>query len=138
MLLALREWLLTYAGFAEKTLSLNCLQGKAGSVALLSTAARSVRHFLDGEKITQTVTVTGIEPFGEDLAVSAANLAWYQELSDWVDRQNRAKNFPQLGAGIRVLWMGMVSAPSPVTVYADGFARYSVELQLTYFKEAYG
>ena len=72
--------------------------------------------------------------YGAFIRQQIYNLCFFEEFEEWLDRQNRAHNFPDLGEGRRgskleVTTSGYVFAPDTDT------ARYQIQCRLSYYQK---
>lgn len=79
--------------------------------------------------------LSSCEAWGEDIAQNTEVLEWYENLSRWVRRQSRIRNFPDIGEGRTVSSVAVVSAPYPFSTEENGPARYQVQIKLNYYEE---
>ena len=94
-----------------------------------------VKRYLDGSSARQFLFVFATRAFyGEHIRQQLDNLCLFEEFEEWVDKQNRAKTFPDLGEGrtaqkLEVTTSGYVFAPETDT------ARYQIQCRLSYFQK---
>ena len=75
------------------------------------------------------------EYFSMDRVQSLQSSEFYEKLADWVETQNRLENFPELPEGCEPRSLSVLT-PGYVFDASMRNARYQIQLQLTYYKEA--
>lgn len=94
-----------------------------------------VKRYLDGSSARQFLFVFATRAsYGEHIRQQLDNLCLFEAFEEWVDKQNRAKAFPDLGEGrtaqkLEVTTSGYVFAPETDT------ARYQIQCRLSYFQK---
>ena len=94
-----------------------------------------VKAYLDGSSKRQFLFVFATRAYyGDHIRQQLDNLCLFEAFEEWVDRQNRARNFPDLGNGrtvqkMEVTTSGYVFAPDTDT------ARYQIQCKLSYFQK---
>lgn len=95
------------------------------------------RENILGEEILDRIQVQNFifaskQPYGEDAQQNLANLAFYQEVADWILEQNDARTFPKWDHG-RVRSILPTITGAPVRMGA-GVAKYQIQLRVTYVR----
>lgn len=94
-----------------------------------------VKAYLDGSSKRQFLFVFATRAYyGNHIRQQLDNLCLFEAFEEWVDKQNRARNFPDLGDGrtvqkMEVTTSGYVFAPDTDT------ARYQIQCRLSYFQK---
>ena len=94
-----------------------------------------VKAYLDGSSKRQFLFVFATRAYyGDHIRQQLDNLCLFEAFEEWVDKQNRARNFPDLGSGrtvqkMEVTTSGYVFAPDTDT------ARYQIQCKLSYFQK---
>lgn len=94
-----------------------------------------VKAYLDGSSKRQFLFVFATRAYyGDHIRQQLDNLCLFEAFEEWVDKQNRARNFPDLGIGrtvqkMEVTTSGYVFAPDTDT------ARYQIQCKLSYFQK---
>lgn len=94
-----------------------------------------VKSYLNGSSVRQFLFVFATRAYyGDQIRQQLDNLCLFESFEEWVDRQNRARNFPDLGEGravrkMEVTTSGYVFAPDTDT------ARYQIQCRLVYFQK---
>ncbi len=95
-----------------------------------------IRRYVDGSSVRQyQFNFNSREAYSMDRLLAIQNSRFYENLCNWVEEQSKAGNLPELPEGMEA---------QELTVLTPGFmldasmecARYQVQLQLIYFKEA--
>lgn len=94
-----------------------------------------VKRYLDGSSTRQFLfTLATRTYYGEFVRQQLDNLAFFDQFTEWVDAQDRARNYPDLGEGrqvqsLEVTTSGYVFAADTET------ARYQIQCRLVYFQK---
>lgn len=83
-----------------------------------------------------TIIITRVySPYTDDLNLEAMNFA--QEFMDWLDEQNRKKNFPEFPENCQVKKIeNLQNMPNLAGINAEeGLAQYMVQCRLIYFEK---
>ena len=93
-----------------------------------------LKRYADGTTLrARTWVLTAVQNYGPDLAGQIANSDFWQQLTDWVETQDRHRRYPALPQGCLARSIG-VSAPHLAQAGTDA-ARYQAELKFTYYKK---
>ena len=94
-----------------------------------------VKAYLDGSSKRQFLFVFATRAYyGDHIRQQLDNLCLFEAFEEWVDKQNSARSFPDLGGGrtvqkMEVTTSGYVFAPDTDT------ARYQIQCKLSYFQK---
>lgn len=94
-----------------------------------------IKRYMDKSSKRQFLFVLATRSYyGSHIRQQMDNLCFFEEFEEWLDYQNRAQNFPNLGEGRRgqkleVTTSGYVFAPDTDT------ARYQIQCKLSYFQK---
>lgn len=94
-----------------------------------------VKAYMDGSSKRQFLFVFATRAYyGGHIRQQLDNLCLFEAFEEWVDKQNRARNFPDLGSErtvqkMEVTTSGYVFAPDTDT------ARYQIQCRLSYFQK---
>lgn len=94
-----------------------------------------VKTYLDGSSVRQFLFILATRAYwGADTRQQMDNLAFFEQFEEWLDAQNRARSFPDLGEGrtvqkIEVTTSGYAFAP------AVDLARYQIQCKITYVQK---
>lgn len=131
-----RAWLKTYEGLADGRLSVDFLpeDAKSYSVDTIPTT-EIVTRYLDGSSIRQFLfCISSREFYGDNITQNVDNQAFYEDLSAWLERKSRLRQFPNIGADRTVRSVEISSTAYPFIVDEHGTARYQLQLRLTYYQ----
>lgn len=133
---AMRRFLEDYPGFDGGKLNVDFLPPTAAGYSVDVVPVQSViRRYMDGSTARQFCFVVAMRSaWGADVRCQMDNLGFFESLGDWLERQSRARNFPELGEGrvgrkLEVTASGYAFAPG-----AD-LARYQMQCKLTYYQK---
>ncbi len=94
-----------------------------------------LKRYLDGSSRRQFLFVLSTRTYyGTLYRQQLDNLAFFEDFEEWLDAQNRIKNFPDLGDGrvgqkLEVTTSGYAFAPQTDS------ARYQIQCKLTYIQK---
>lgn len=94
-----------------------------------------IKQYLDGSSNRQFLFVLATRAYyGEHIRQQIDNLGFFEDFEEWLNTQNRAQTFPDLGNGrtgrkLEVTTSGYVFAPDTDT------ARYQIQCRLSYFQK---
>lgn len=95
-----------------------------------------VKRYANGSTVRQYLFAFGSrEYYSQERLQNIQNSAFYEKLSDWVEEKDRSQTFPELPDGMEAEGLRVVSSG----YLFDGSmknARYQIQLQLLYYKEA--
>lgn len=92
-----------------------------------------IKQYLDGSAVKQFLFVLASRNFHSDkIHQNTENLAFYEGFSRWVERQNRARNWPILDNGRVARKVEVTTSGYPFYVDEHGTARYQIQMKLTY------
>lgn len=95
-----------------------------------------IRSYLDGSSVRQYLfNFNSREYYSLDRVQAIQNSTFYEKLCNWVEEQSKAGNLPDLPEGCEAQQM-VVLTPGYMFDATLQNARYQVQLQLQYFKEA--
>ncbi|MCI1955367.1 MAG: hypothetical protein LKJ21_03200 [Oscillospiraceae bacterium] len=94
-----------------------------------------IKRYARGAAMKQYLFAFGNREFyGPDVLQNIANSGFYEDFSDWLEQQTKARNFPALGPGktprkIEAQSTGYLFGASPDS------ARYQIQCRLIYYQE---
>lgn len=95
-----------------------------------------VNRYVDGSSVRQyQFSFASREYYSMDRLQNIENIAFYEKLADWIERQSLAGNLPELPEGMEAEEMEILS-PGYIFDVSMQRARYQIPLRLLYFKEA--
>ena len=95
-----------------------------------------IRQYLGGDALCQFVfTLSSVNDYGESVLQNITNNGLYENLSSWLQRKTRKRDFPNLPTGmtpqrIEAINIGYLFESSENT------AKYQIQCRLTYYREA--
>lgn len=111
---------------------------KATEYAVLSIPSQlRTRENILGEEVPldeqeQSFMFAAKLPYGEDITQELENLAFFQDVTNWLYEQNAAKNFPDWESG-RIKSIVPTLTPTISRVGADA-AEYRIQIKITYLR----
>lgn len=95
-----------------------------------------LKRYVNGDTVRQYLFAFGSrEYYSQERLQNIKNSAFYERLAEWVEDQNHAENLPELPPGMEATGLYVTSSG----YLFDGSktnARYQIQFQLKYFKEA--
>ena len=93
-----------------------------------------LKQYLGGALKQKNYMIASRNSYGVDILDNIANSGFYDALSDWVQAQNKARNFPNMGTNKVVRNIKTTSTAYIFEAGADT-ARYQIPLQITYYEK---
>ena len=125
---------------SEKSLGFNFSDENPGSVSLITNYSGKVRksYIRVGAEKEYEFSIIAVKPYSTDedhLNLEAMNYA--QDISDWVDAQNKAKNYPSFPENCQIKKMETLqNMPNLAGINAkEHLARYMVQCRIIYFEK---
>ena len=109
---------------------------KATQYAIMTVPSTlQYRENIIGERVLQPIQeqnfiFAATVPYGSDVRGNLSNLAFFQEVADWIREQDEAGNFPEWTNGI-VKHVTVSNTGAPVQTGSD-VARYQFQIRVTY------
>ena len=134
---SLRDYISTFPNLSEGCcLLIDYLGDKAVEYTVEAVPCNPIyKEYVDGGKVKQFLFVfASREYFEADINTCIANLHFYEEFEEWIEDNNEAGTFPDLGenkttVSIEVLTRGYALSADEET------ARYQIQLRLIYEEE---
>lgn len=93
------------------------------------------KTYLDGSTIREKNWVlASTQDYSPDVLQQLANSGFWEKFSDWVEKQNKQHNFPQMTEG-RIAKKVEVSTTHYLYQADTNTARYQLQMRLTYFQK---
>lgn len=134
---SLRTWLRTCPAIAKgKYFGADYIGEKATEYAVFSVPStkRYRENILGQRKLLPTQEQNFIfaakVPYGADVPQNLNNLAFFQEVSDWISQMNTAQDFPEWADG-QITAIEASNTGAPVQTGSDA-ARYQFQIRVTY------
>lgn len=133
---SVRKFVETYPALAGSKLNVDFLPPKAAAFSVDVVPVKSVvKSYLDGSTLRQFLFVLASRAYwGPDIRQQVDNLCFFEDFEEWLDAQNRARNFPDLGEGRTARKLEVVTSGYAFAPDAD-MARYQIQCKLTYFQK---
>lgn len=95
-----------------------------------------VKTYVDGSSVRQYLfNFNSRESYGMDRLQAIQNSTFYERFCEWVEVQGRAGNLPEMPEGCEALGITVLTTGYMFDASMES-ARYQVQLQLNYYKEA--
>lgn len=137
---AMREWLRTcplVASAQEDGVAFhtNGLTGDTEEYSISDLPSDPIlkRYFSGTRRLKNYVLASHAVYSPDSTSQQAAASGFWDDLTDWVERQNDAKNFPVLGSG-RTVQGVRVSSSGYILEAESGTCRAQIQLQLVYYQ----
>ena len=134
---SLRTWLRTCPAIAKgKYFGADYIGEKATEYAVFSVpSTRRYRENILGQRKLlprqeQNFIFAAKVPYGADVPQNLNNLAFFQEVSDWISQMNAAQDFPEWADG-QITAIEASNTGAPVQTGSDA-ARYQFQIKVTY------
>lgn len=133
---ALRDFFYSCPLLADGQIRLEYLGAEpAGYSIETQEASPVVRQYVSGDSLRQLVFVLASrEPYGPEQQRALSASGFYQQLSDWIEAQNRLGKLPQLPEDCRPQRLEVLSSGSSPVAELDT-ARFQIKCRLLYYKE---
>ena len=123
---------------AGDLLNFNFSPESEDSISLVTNYSDQVRKkYRYGAEKEYAFTIIIVKPYstcGDDLNLEAMNFA--QAFMDWLEEENRRKNYPVFPEGCQVKKMeNLQNMPNLAGVNEEGFARYMMQGKIIYFEK---
>lgn len=97
-----------------------------------------IEEYIDGSSDRRYVLdFNSREQYDLDRVQNIANSTFYEDLTDWLDEQNRAGNLPDLPEGCHAETIAPISSGFLLSENGTS-ARYQIQIQITYHKDSGG
>lgn len=91
-----------------------------------------VKNYVNGDVLKRYLFAFGSrEYYSADRIQNIDNIAFYEELSDWIEKQNRLEQFPEMPEGKYPEELGAVSSGYLFDESMES-ARYQIQIELIY------
>ena len=95
-----------------------------------------IKRYVDGSSVRQFEFIfASRESYGQEVLQNIENSGFYEHFADWIEKKNKASEFPVLGRNLQARKIECTSTGYAFQTDEDR-ARYQIQLRLTYFKEA--
>lgn len=130
---AVRAFVGSYPGLTGSKINVDFLPPDDASYSVDAVPAKSVvKSYFDGTQVRQFLFVLASRSYwGADTRQQIDNLGFFEGFEKWLENQNRARNFPELGEGRRVQKLEVTTSGYAFAPGAN-LARYQIQCKLTY------
>ena len=132
----IREWLLACPLLEGQRLNVNHLLGDSIEYAIIESPTTPIlTKYMDGSSIRQKVfALSAVKDETPDILQNIAESGFWEQLTEWVEQQNRNRNYPKFDNAKRVRNIAVTSthyllASTPTT------ARWQIQLAVTYYQK---
>jgi len=134
---AVRTFLKSWGPLSEERINVDFLPEDPVTFSVDVTPVTPViRRYITGLTLRQFSFVLATRAYyGAELRQQLDNLGLFEEFAEWVEAQNRAGNFPDLGEGRRVTKLEVTTSGYVFAEDAE-YARYQIQCRLLYEQEA--
>lgn len=121
----------------EQTLGFNYSSEEMGQIAITTDFSdRVIKKYFKGAEKAYGFTITLIRPYSTDLdSLNLECMNFVQSFMDWIDEQNKKKNFPDFGESCKIKKMeNLQNMPNLSGINPkEGLARYQIQCRIIYF-----
>ena len=133
---SIRDWLKGYGGLSGR-LDVDFLGEDADTFSVDTIPSEEIiKRYKTGCVKQFQFAVSSRRFYDQNIAQNIENLKFFEDLTEWVEAQARARNLPDMGAGKTAQKIVVTSTAYPFVVSEDGKARYQLQMRLEYYKEA--
>nr|DAZ26039.1 MAG TPA: Minor capsid protein from bacteriophage [Caudoviricetes sp.] len=94
-----------------------------------------IRRYVDGASVNQYIFVLASrECYGQEVRQNIDNSAFYEQLVEWIEEQNKTGNLPKLGDGRTAQRIEILSSGYLFDATSDT-AQYQLQMRLIYYKQ---
>lgn len=131
---SVKTFLLTCPLFEGKEININYLEEKPTSFSLENVPASSViKRYSDGGTLRQFCFILASrEAYDNNCTENLKTAQFFEELALWIDRQNRAKNLPDLSSLGGKAEQIEISESGAICNTAVTSAQFQIKLKLIY------
>ena len=132
---SVQTFLSGYSGMEIVPIQTDLTKKDSTSYALSPSGNAKIKQDILGNRTHQNSYVFYAKEAAADEVDRQGNYDFLEGLSEWIEKQNDAKNFPSLPSGYEVESLE-VSNAMQFDTDEKGTALYQVQIQMTYNKEA--
>ena len=133
---SVQKWLKTYSKLSGR-LDVDFLDENADTYSVDTIPCEEVlKRYKDGGKMKQfQFAVSSRRYYEQNIKNNLSNLQFFEDLTEWIEKQSRARNFPSMDNNRQPLKIVVTSTGYPFDVSEDGKARYQIQLRLEYYQK---
>lgn len=130
---AIREWLMTCPQVEGQAFNVNHLGAEPLEFAIIEAPTTPVlKRYVDGSTMRRKAfALSAVQDYSPDVLQNIAASGLWDEITNWVEAQNRARSFPRLGDGITCSRVE-VTATHSLLQTTPTTGRYQLQLAITY------
>lgn len=134
---SIRDWLKGYSGLSGR-LDVDFLGEDADTFSIDTIPSEEIiKRYKNGGCVKQfQFAVSSRRFYDQNITQNIENLKFFEDLTEWVEAQARARKLPNMGEGKTAQKIIVTSTAYPFIVSEDGKARYQLQMRLEYYKEA--
>lgn len=133
---SVRNWLKQYPGLVGR-LDVDFLDEDAETYSIDTIPCEEIlRRYLDGSTVKQfQFAISSRRYYEQNIKQNLSNLKFFEDLTEWVEKQARTRNLPKMDKGRTAQKMVVTSTAYPFDVSEDGKARYQLQMRFEYFNK---
>ena len=133
---SVQKWLKTYSKLSGR-LDVDFLDENADTYSVDTIPCEEVlKRYKDGGTMKQfQFAISSRRYYEQNIKNNLSNLQFFEDLTEWIDKQSRARNFPSMDNNRQPLKIVVTSTAYPFIVSEDGKARYQIQLRLEYYQK---
>ena len=133
---SVQKWLKTYNGLKGR-LDVDFLPEDADSYSVDTIPCEEVlKRYKDGGTMKQfQFAVSSRRYYEQNIKNNLSNLQFFEDLTAWVEKKARAREFPAMDKERQPLKIVVTSTAYPFIVSEDGKARYQIQMRLEYYQK---
>ena len=133
---SVQKWLKTYNGLKGR-LDVDFLPEDADTYSVDTIPCEEVlKRYKDGGTMKQfQFAVSSRRFYEQNIKQNISNLQFFEDLTAWVEKKARAREFPTMDKGRQPLKIVVTSTAYPFIVSEDGKARYQIQMRLEYYQK---
>jgi len=133
---ALRDYFLSCSLMGDSKINVDFLPGKGLEYSIDTTPATEIiKKYINGDTKRQYLfVIRSINDYGSDVLQNIANSGFYERLSDWLEAQSAAGNFPALPAEMKPESIESQSTGYLFTTGPDT-GKYQIQCRLIYLQK---
>lgn len=133
---SVRNWLKQYPGL-DGRLDVDFLDVDAETYSIDTIPCEEVlKRYLDGSTVKQfQFAISSRRYYEQNIKQNLSNLKFFEDLTEWVEMQVKARNLPKMDKGRTAQKMVVTSTAYPFDVSEDGKARYQMQMRFEYLSK---
>lgn len=133
---SLRDYFLTCPLMAKGRINVDYLPDQSENeieYSIDTTPATEVlREYVNGDSVRQYLfVIRSVQEYGSDALQNIANSGFFESLSEWLEEQSNAENFPRLAQGKKAAKLHAQSTGYLFTS-SPNYGKYQIQCRLVY------